>query len=171
MLGVRQLRSAGQRLNERSIYSGFSQRDQHSHLRFCRRCSYLRGSLRGHSLLLGVRQLRSVGQRDHMRKNVVLNNKQSIYSGFCERHKHCNLRFCRSYSYLRGALRRHSQMLGKELFRSVGQRRLSWWSLHNRHSIYSGFSEQPQHCHLRFWRRLSYLRGALRRHSQMLGVR
>ena len=88
--------------------------------------------------MLGVRQLRSVGQRLH--------NEQSNYSGFSEQHQHCHLRFCRRFSYLRGALWRHSQMLGVRQLRSVGQR------LHNEQSNYSGFSEQHQHCHLRFCR-------------------
>ena len=73
MLGVRRLRSAGQRLNEYSIYSGFSEQHQHCRLRFCRRFSYLRGALQRNSQMLGVRQLRSVGQRL---------NKHSIYSGW-----------------------------------------------------------------------------------------
>ena len=61
------------------------------------------------------------------------------------RHQHCHFRFCRRLSHLRGTLRRHGQMLGGRLLRSVGQRL-------NKQSIYSGFSQQHQHCHLRFWR-------------------
>jgi len=125
MLGVRLLRSVGQRLNEQSIYSGFSEQHQHCHLRFCRRLSYLRGALRRHSQMLGGQQVRSTGQR--------LNNERSNNSGFSEQHQHCHLRFCRTWSYLRVALRRHSQMLGGRQLRSTGQRL-------NEQSNYSGWS-------------------------------